>query len=355
VPRTRRRRILLVAGALIGVAALGAIGAVELRRPPEALHGPDFTLRAVDLARTGHQRAERLVFADNGKMLAVTCPRYNYLVIYRVADGPRLELHRDIRLEGRPVGLATTGDRFYVLQRPHGDARHIEPAWWDLLDLDGAPAGPRYRVGFDPDDLVLVDDGRTALVLLSGSAEGETNRPPPCLNVVDLSDPDQPQTIGSVTLDGPGDDPEWLVVQAGENSASIGLFDAGGIVQVDLRDRQAPRITSRQSADSSAPQVEYLVDDGQPMVRERRPLPDTNRSGLRTLGLSESQGAVTVWAGDEPLGELPLPGFGGVRPMALAIAPNPQGALVAVSDRSGGVHLLTWTDTPSARTSRVER
>ncbi len=338
----RRRRTALVTAAFLGIAALGAIGAMEFTRPPEALVGPDFTLRAVDRARTGHQRAERLAFAGDGKTLAVTCPRYNRLVIYRIGDGPKLALHRDIRLEGRPVALAATHDRLYVLQRPHGDARHVEPAWWDVLDLDGMPAGPRHRVGFDPDDLVLIDDGRTALVLLSGSAEGETNRPPPCLNVVDLADPDHPRTIGAVTFDQPNDDPEWLIVHPGEASAAVGLFNAKGIVEIDLRNHDAPRATSRQSAEASGPAVEYRVPDGLPLVRDRRPLPGSYHQGERTLGLMEAKGALTAWDGDAFLGTLPLPGFGGVRPTAMAVTPNPQGALVAVSDRSGGVHLLTW-------------
>lgn len=345
-----RRRTAFLATALLGLAALGAFGAMELARPPEALLGTDFTLRAADLARTGHQRAESLVFADEGKILAVTCPRYNHLVIYRIADGPTLTLHKDIRLEGRPVALATANDLLYVLQRPHGDARHIEPAWWDVLNLDGVPAGPRHRVGFDPDDITLIDNGRTALVLLSGSAEGETNRPPPCLNVVDLADPDHPRTVGSVTLDGPGDDPEWLVVHPGETSAVIGLFDAKGIVEIDLRNHDDPRLTSRGTAQPDGPVVEYRLPDGFPLVRDRRPLPGSFRGeGVRTLGLLESKGSLNAWDGDAFLGALTLPGFGGVRPTAMAVTPSKQGALVAVSDRSGGVHLLTWTARPAAR------
>jgi glycerol-3-phosphate acyltransferase PlsY len=342
-PRRRRRTSLIAAG-LLGVAALGAVGAVELARPPDALVGRDFALRAADRVRTGHQRAERLAFADGGQALAVTCPRYNRVVIYRVAPGPKLTMHRDVKLAGRPVGLAASGDRLYVLQRPHGDARHVEPAWWDVLDLDGEPAGPRHRVGFDPDDLALVDGGRTALVLLSGNAEGETNRPAPSLDVVDLTDPAHPEPLGSVTFHRRGDDPERLAVGADGRSATVVLFESNDLISVDLNDRRAPA-ASRRRATAERPAVGRTVPEGDAIVLDRPARSGAGGvfAGPYSLGLDEAEGEVEVWDGDHPLGALTLPGFGGVRPTALAVAPAGDGALVAVSDRSGGVHLLSWT------------
>src|SRR5690606_31507375 len=132
-----------------------------------------------DRAQTGYQRAGRLAFLDRGRLVAVTCPRYDFLVLYRVTTEKTLEHFRDVKLGGKPVSLWPTKDRLYVLQRPSGDARHLVPAFWQVYDFDGQAIGPRFEVGYDPDDLVLTAEDQVALVLLSGHAEGESNRPDP--------------------------------------------------------------------------------------------------------------------------------------------------------------------------------
>ncbi len=179
-----------VAWILIVVLAIGAAGAawglsVQAARRSELALGPD---RLVEVARvgTGYQRAERLAFADRGRLLAVTCPRYDRLVLYRVTDAEALEVVRDIALDGQPVAVCSTADLLYVLERPPGDARHVEPGWWEAFDFRGFPVGSRCRAGMYPDDMAVSPDGKHALVLSSGRAEGDPDKPPPALDVFDL-------------------------------------------------------------------------------------------------------------------------------------------------------------------------
>src|SRR5205823_1261030 len=112
-------------------------------------------LEFVEVARagTGHQRADRVTYADRGRLLAVTCPRYNHVVLYRVDATERLELVRDIELQGRPVAVGASRDRIYVLERPSGDRRHVEPGWCEAFDFGGDPVGSRFLAGMYPDDL----------------------------------------------------------------------------------------------------------------------------------------------------------------------------------------------------------
>ena len=213
--------VLVLAAALAGVA--GAL-AVQAAKRAELRLGP-CTLTEVARVATGHQRAERLAFADHGRLLAVTCPRYNRVVLYRVTDDLRLELHRDIELEGRPVAIWPAEDRLYVLQRPAGDARHVEPGFWETFDFQGRRIGSRYRVGFYPDDLAITPDGRYALVLTSGRAEGDPHRPRPALAVIELgADSVAHRLAGRVELDNEGADPDRLALSASGRQAIVGML-----------------------------------------------------------------------------------------------------------------------------------
>ena len=172
---------------VIGLVAVagGTAFVLNTAKRPEANFGP---YHAAEVARvaTGHQRAERLSFADHGRLLAATCPRYNRAMLYRVTGAKSLELVRDIPLGGRPVAVAPTAERLYVLVRPTNDARHVEEGWWESFDLEGNPVGSKIRVGLYPDDLAITPDGRHALVLASGRGEGGDHRPMPSVAVYDL-------------------------------------------------------------------------------------------------------------------------------------------------------------------------
>ena len=124
----------LLVAIVVAPLAVGLV--IQAVRRPELTVGP---YRLVETARvaTGHQRAERLAFADRGRLLAVTCPRYNRVVLYGVAGEDGLKPVREIVLEGRPVAVWPTADRLYVLQRPAGDALHLEEGWWETFDFEG--------------------------------------------------------------------------------------------------------------------------------------------------------------------------------------------------------------------------
>ncbi|HEV3121714.1 MAG TPA: glycerol-3-phosphate 1-O-acyltransferase PlsY [Isosphaeraceae bacterium] len=229
---------LVVAGLAGGVAAWAA-------------HTPELRFRSQRLetrARmaTGHQRAERLAFADAGRLLAITCPRYNRVVLARVSDRA-LERDSEITLEGRPVAVWPTSDRLYILERPIADAHHVEAGWLEAYDIQGKRIGSRLRIGFDPDDLAILDGDQTALVLTSGNAEGETNRPNPALLVVDLAHRtgEQPTIRARLEFNQRGDDPERIAIAPGQKHAAVSLAGSGQVAWIDVSDLDHPRLTRR--------------------------------------------------------------------------------------------------------------
>src|SRR5262249_47732468 len=103
--------------------------------------------------------------------------------------------------------------------------------------------GSKVRVGYDPDDLAILDDGQTALVLTSGHAEGESNRPDPALSTWGLGD--APRLLGQVDFDRPGDDPDRVTLSARGQSAAVRLLGSNEVASTDLADRERPRIVGR--------------------------------------------------------------------------------------------------------------
>ncbi|MBX6311781.1 MAG: glycerol-3-phosphate 1-O-acyltransferase PlsY [Isosphaeraceae bacterium] len=340
---------------VLGLVLLGGLGvalaALAARRAEVAL-GP-FSLIEVARVGTGHQRAEHLTFANGGRLLAVACPRYQRLVLYRVTESESLELACDVPLEGRPMALQATRDRLFVLQRPHGDARHMEEAWWDTFDFQGRPIGSRFRVGFDPDDMAITADGRRAVVLLSGHAEGETNRPDPSLIVVDLGAANEtPRLIGRLDFQQPGDDPDRLTLSATGQYAVVTLLGTSEVAAIDLLDPTQPRLIGRKPLPRlEVPYASAFEDDWilMPVDSERETvavdLPGSPSAGIPPFLIStlpEGSALEVVHAtGRRPLGRLPLRGpanLGTVRPTGLAYAP--ERSLLAVANRSGGIHLV---------------
>ena len=333
--------------------------------------------RVVEVGRmaTGHQRAERLVFLDGGRRLVVTCPRYLRVVLAKVGETPSgepgaVDILRDIQLEGRPVAIAAapSGDRFYVLQRPHGDARHLEEAWWEAFDLEGRPIGSRARIGWDPDDFALTPDGRIAYVLTSGSAEGESNRPLPALIAFELTE-SGPRAIGRATFDRPGEDPERLLFQPNGQGAAVSLRGSNQVARLDLSDPTRPRIVDRLDVPSPGlPETLSIAPDGRLIVGD----PDASSlwrvEGDRFVAVSVEGGVgdliganglvfatlprasgLAVLGGDarDSIGTLPIRGaarLATTRPLGLAYSPDR--GLLAVSNRAGGsVHLFKVSPT----------
>ena len=342
-PRVRfgRRRGNIRAPLLIGVLLAGGVAVALARhatRPNVAQVGP-FRLAEVDRVATGHQRAGRLAFADGGKRLVVTCPRYNRLMIYRVTDDRRLDLEHDVELEGRPVAVAPSGGRLYVLQRPEGDRRHVEPGFWQAYLPDGKPIGERVEVGYYPDDLAILGDDRV-LVVASGSAEGGEHRAPPSLEVYEIGG----RRLADVRLGGAADDPQRLIVSGRSTHAAVVLGD-GSTVGVDLSDPSRPSVSGRVAAVGDLPWISRSGDES--MVMAARGEACRLGNGPYMLDAPGEESSLRVVEsppaprGPVVAGMLPLRGpanFGTVRPTALAYSADR--GLAAVANRSGGVHLI---------------
>ncbi len=295
---------------------------------------------------TGHQRAERVVFCDAGRKVAVACPRYNRVVLYKVDRASGFQLDHDVVFDGRPVALATTSDRIYVLARPLADARHLETGWLEAIDFDGRPVGSKVRVGFDPDDIAVSDDGRHLLVLTSGSAEGETNRPAPALEILDRA---TMRVVGSLKFEGPRDDPARILLERGAPRAAITIRGSDEVARVDLSDVAHPRIVSR----APLPPEEALLeaDSNAALTTPLIVHPEREAAGVR-CGPNLAAFLVETLPHGSGIAIKPLtPGtkrtiltlrgafnFGPIRPTGLDW--SPERGLIVVSDRAGGAHLI---------------
>lgn len=358
-PPSGRVRVGLVV--LLVAAAAGTGLAVNASRRPELIVAGH---RLVEVSRyaPGQQRAERLAFLDGGRLLVATCPRYHRVVLSRITDAQEFEAVKDIEAGGRPVAVAAAKDRFTVLVRPHGDARHLEEAWWQAFDLAGEPIGSRARIGWDPDDFAFSEDGRLAYVLTSGSAEGETNRPAPALLVFEVAD-GTAKSIGRVSFDDPQDDPERLVLLPG-GRAAVSLRGSDCVARLDLSDPRSPRLIDRLAVpDHGVPLALALGKDGRLLVGDPDASAFWRLDGDRLVqvdvdggvaDLVEAEGftfatlprgsgvAVLPADGEKPLGVLSIRGtanLGTTRP--LGIAYSPERRLIAVSNRAGGsLHLI---------------
>jgi glycerol-3-phosphate acyltransferase PlsY len=350
--KTRQRRIRWISIATfvaLTVAPVVWLEKTATRRAELVVGGAH--LLEVGRAATGHQRADRVAFIDRGKRLVVTCPRYNRAVIYRVTAGETLELDRDMTLRGKPVAVCTTHDRFYLLERPPGDARHVEPGWCEAFDFEGRPVGSRLDVGFYPDDMALSPDGRHAFVLTSGRAEGDPSRPAPALTVIAL-DADAPQIIGRLTFDERDDDPARITLSRTGDVAVVTLRGSEQAAAVDLGNPAQPRLVDRMklstaevpyvSADrddailmpvSSASEAVWVTDDRAKVLGAFECVAATlpHGSGVRLQRMGSTR----------ELGRLILRGsmnLGRTKPTGLAYSADR--GLLAVANRSGGVHLI---------------
>ncbi len=336
------------------VLAVGTL-IIQRTRQPAELHCGRFSLVVTDRAKTGHQRAERVAFLDRGRLVAVTCPRYDRLVLFQVTDEDTLTQFRDVKLSGKPVALWPTPDQLYVLQRPSGDARHLVPGFWQVFDFQGHELGSKFPVGYDPDDLVLIAGGRVALVLLSGHAEGETNRSDPSLVAIDLQANGQPRIVSEVLFDHPRDDPDALNLSRRETHAAVVLRGTEQIAGIDLADPLHPRITGRVPlAERKMPYVSISGDDQILMpvrsdrhaiaITEPRKADEDSTETRRYLACTRPDASaieVASLLNGRSLGCLPVRGpgnLGTVIPMALGYSPERN--RLALADRSGGVHLI---------------
>ncbi len=341
------------AGAVIALAILAigcASGLAYMRQSakPEVLAIGGTTVREIARVATGHQRAERLAFLDGGRVLAVTCPRYDRLVFFRVTDEETLEVARDVELEGKPVALCSANDRLYVLLRPSGDRRHVEPGWWTTFNASGEKTGEKVLVGFYPDDMAVSPDGQHAYVLTSGRAEGGAHRPTPALEVFELGQ--RSRAVARLEFDQPKDDPARLTLSASGGQAAVTLLGSGTVVSVELADPAHPKqIGRRPLPDAEIPYpsrgdgdwiVMPVSSGGEGLAFSARGLGECVAGALpqeSAIELLRTSSEATV-----RLGRLTLRsgafGLSKTRPIGLAFSPERN--LIAVANRSGSVHLV---------------
>jgi glycerol-3-phosphate acyltransferase PlsY len=354
----------LVALATVSGLAAGVYVYLEQATRPDVLKVGRHTLTEVARAATGHQRAERVAFANGGKLLVVSCPRYHHVVFYRITEGERLETHRDLELAGKPVAVWPTRDRLFVLSRPPGDQRHVEPGWWEAFDFDGHPIGDRVRVGFYPDDMAVSPDGRHAYVLTSGRAEGEANRAAPALDVFEIPEGREvPRSVGQLTFNVAGDDPERLALSVSGKAAAVTLLGSNMVAAIDLFNPREPKLVGR----SELPKLELPYPSRFEEDRIVMPVASGSEGVLIPLaGVGECV-AATLPRGSglelhypsrrRSLGTLTLRGgtvgLSKIRPLGLAYCADR--GLLAVTNRSGSVHLVAIrpeTQTVAARAGR---
>jgi glycerol-3-phosphate acyltransferase PlsY len=291
------------------------------------------------------------------------------LVIYDVKSDAKLAVVREVELEGRPVALATDQDRFIVLERPHGDERHVEPGWWETFDLEGSRRGSRHVAGFYPDDFALSLDGRHLYVISSGQAEGDPKKPMPALETfeIDLAS-GQGRIVSRADFD-PRDDPARLALSATGRCAAVLLAKTNQTVAFDLSTPDAPRLVGRtkpsvaeipyvsQSADSdwimmpvASPSEAIAIESPRESSEARTgatsliPRPDYVICTRHRESVVELMQNAPLY----PLGRLGLTGplnIGRTRPTGLAY--SRERSLLAVSTRSGSIHLieLAWRAT----------
>ncbi len=355
--------MLLASLALFAVLAVAGIWVYRhARQPLETTAGP-WRLREIDRTTTGQQRVDRVVFAQGGNRLAALCPRYDRLLIYDVKSDRTLALSKDVQLEGRPVALVSCADRFIVLERPHGDQRHVEPGWWEVFDKDGNHAGSRNIAGFYPDDLAVSSDGRHLFVISSGQAEGDPKRPLPALEAVSLD-----------LVAGAGhplrriefnarDDPQRLALSASGKYVAVLMAKTNQTVGFDVSVPENPHLVGRTKPSAAeVPYISHSPDSDWIMMPVASPseaiaIPSPTSPPDALPGRADGtiprpdyvvctrhRDSIVEVVQNSPfhsLGSVPLTGplnIGRTRPTGLAY--SPERSLLAVSTRSGSIHLL---------------
>jgi acyl-phosphate glycerol 3-phosphate acyltransferase len=358
-PAGRVHRSLLFVLAVLGIAIVGpALWLVRHAREPVMATAGPWSLRETHRELTGQQRCSRVVFADHGKMLAVLCPRYNKILLYRVTSQASLEPVSEIAVEGRPVAIAAAGERIVVLERPANDDKHLQPGWWETFGLDGHKVGPRVAAGYYPDDLAVTPDGRLLLVLSSGQGEGDKKKPLPGIEVFTTTfEPNAELPIGRLNLQ-PGDDPDRLWLSASGTRGLITLPKTKQTVAIDLSRPEAPTVAGRSDlAQADGPYVSSSTDDDWIVMpasgeHEAVALQDSNSPAGQGRGICSADYLVYTRPEQSVLelvqvtprciiGRFPLKGplnLAGTSPSGLAF--SPERGLLAVTTKPGAVHLI---------------
>ncbi|WP_250847023.1 glycerol-3-phosphate 1-O-acyltransferase PlsY [Aquisphaera insulae] len=373
-PSAGRVSLGILAGlAVVASLALGA-GAWLAGRASESvsLVTTPLTLREVARELTGQQRTTRIQLAEGGKSLVVMCPRYNKTLVYGVDESLRMERLAVIDLDGRPVAIAAGVESVRILQRPPGDDKHLGPGWLECFRLDGTKVGTRIEAGYYPDDMAITPDGRFALVLSSGRAEGDAKKPLPCLEIYGIDPATTVGTgqkpIGRLELD-PSDDPDRLHLSANGSRLLIRLAHSDTGLAVDLSNPANPRLVGRTPLNATAGPYLSRSPDGDSMIMPAGSDseavafddPDPSRRDVARTAMSTDAGEslsrplflvatrpedscleISLDQGQRrSLGRFPMMGplnLGGTRPTGLSY--SPERGLLAVATKPGTIHLI---------------
>lgn len=364
-PPAGRAGVLLVVGVALVVGSLG-LSVFRESTQVEVLDAGSFTLTQVRRESTGHQRAQRPIFFDDDRRVAVLCPRYGRVALLDVGDDAKsLTPSGEIRLEGRPMAIAATADRLYVLQRPDSDRRHLESGWVQPFDFAGRPVDGRFEAGINPDDLAITPDGQTALVVSGERTVKGGGSPLRHLSAFDL-DAHTPALIGRVELGHWEDEPGRVHLSASGRAATVAIHATGHAQAIDLTDPHAPRALGEPTK-MPVRDLGYLSasDDDRLLMPVASAGESLVLDGLfgdddatLVLGTRPAESAVEVVAftgkSERSLGLLRLKGplnLGEAKPSGLAWSPRRR--LVAVASKSGAVHLLA-VDVPAAAVAQAD-
>ena len=171
-----------------GLAVFGSTGLGLVTWPGEVATLGVGNMAILGRIGTGLQRADDIAFFANGTHLAMTCPRYTKFTLWQTGPNQVPNLLKTVDLPGRPQRVVAHEKNIIIVQRPPGDDRHIKPGFFEVFDIFGARLAGPIEIGWDPDDISIVQrDGKLyALALLSGNAEGEDNRPNPSVKIMEL-------------------------------------------------------------------------------------------------------------------------------------------------------------------------
>jgi glycerol-3-phosphate acyltransferase PlsY len=241
-----------VASGVIPILAIPAlalvIGTGHHWSRPTGFENDILSIQATERIPARWQRATHLAWWQNSSRLAVSHPRFNRIAIHEWNEQNRSFFSREIELEGRPEAIATDPTdaipSLLILQSAGFEGVHLKPGWIQAFDTNLNPLGDRFEVGDYPKDLVILPRLCAAAVLTAGRAEGDPNRDPPRISLIELDERGCPARVRSyVELNNPLDQPQSLAVRQDETATylAVACFRSRRVIGFDIHDATSPR------------------------------------------------------------------------------------------------------------------
>lgn len=397
----------------IGLALFVAVAVFSLRggriiilpgqRADQISIGNGWDLTIYGRISSGLQRADDVAFVGFGSRVVMSCPRYEKLTVWEFGYSKRPKFRKSVDLQGRPQKLVPFEDKLFVVERPPGDDRHIKPGFYEVFDREGNQIAGPFDLGWDPDDMAIIKHENNklyALILLSGNAEGEDNRPNPSVRIVEID----PHTFKLTELaeteipDAKNNNEDPLRIVAGtwvnsdkttQHMAMITMGRNGAIRRLNWSDPKNPVWNNFDSPQKADPLGATLDITGQFLITSDRLTSDLQKWPLAAEESARLYSnspmlwtALAALPNHNPVNPLPKDhfpaqlaavsemnslfgligndqhryfklhgpyGFGSVRPMAVAVWQERLDQVnIAVCDRTGGLHLMELSRTSAA-------